>query len=94
VKGLYRPMQECKQCGKVLPPPKQKTPREREYCNDLCRKRANREKHAWKHNLNTLKRMRADMYEQEYHRETWMDEIEEKNGIIEEKKQRNTRFII
>jgi hypothetical protein len=55
VKGLEKPVQKCKQCDKPLPQPKQKTPRERQYCNDLCRQRAHREKHTWKNNVNRAK---------------------------------------
>jgi chromosome segregation ATPase len=86
VKALEKPMENCKQCGKPLPQPKQKTPREREYCNDLCRKRANREKNAWKHNINKMKREWLEsLYkhnDHEIHQATWMIDLEMKDHEI------------
>ncbi len=47
-------MGECLHCGKALPHRKERGHREREYCSDACRQRANRARNKHKHNLDRI----------------------------------------
>lgn len=73
-------MLECSQCGKVIPHRREKGHREREYCSDLCRKRAWRTRNKSKHRIDRIvqdaqERM-WNKIDQDIHRETWQDDIE------------------
>ena len=79
-------MRECLQCGKPLPRRKEKGHREREYCSDVCRKRASRARNKGKHVLDrilheTSERMWNAMY-QDIHRESWQDDLEHKEELV------------
>src|ERR1700692_1432281 len=79
-------MYACLQCGKLLPPRKERGHREREYCNDLCRQRASRARNKGKHDLKRLQReaeeRRWNAIEQDIHREDWQDRLELNTKII------------
>lgn len=79
-------MLECLYCGKPLPRSREKGHREREYCNDLCRKRAWRAKNKDKHRLDRIIREAHERMwnaiEQGAHRETWQDELDTTNKLL------------
>ena len=80
-------MRECLQCGKPLPRTKEKGHREREYCSDVCRQRAWRQRNKWKHDLGRIiqasnERM-WNAIDQHVHREHWQDELEQQEKLLE-----------
>ncbi len=76
-----RTMKECLSCGKPIPRRREKGHREREYCSNICRQRAYRQRNRWKHNLDRIRKEAKERMwnalEQTSHRETWQDELEQ-----------------
>lgn len=77
-------------CGKALPRRAKTGGREREWCSDVWRQRAcwarNKEKRALQHTLEEIVHkeleQRWNQIEQEYHRETWQDDLKRRDEEI------------
>jgi len=66
-------------CGRTIP--YQKRPREKLYYSPACRQRACRTRNKDKHNIERIVRESTERFylkvHQDFHRETWQDELEE-----------------
>jgi hypothetical protein len=76
----------CLECGKPLPPRKERGHRERDYCSDVCRQRAWRKRSKPERDLErarteALRRM-WDATEQHIHHETWQDDLASNEKLI------------
>jgi hypothetical protein len=73
-------------CGKAIQRRKEKGHREREYCSDACRQRANRERNKHKRTAEqSMEEAMIRIYDasyQEIHHETWQDDVERQERLI------------
>lgn len=79
-------MRECI-CGKAIVRRKERGGREREYCCDKCRQQAYRERHKRKLSMRRAIHESSirmiDKIDQEIRRESWQDDLERKDQIIQ-----------
>ena len=75
-------------CGKAIARRKQRGGREREYCCDAHRQQAYRERHkgqlSLRRALHESHIRMIDSLDQDYHRETWQDELRDKDHKIDQ----------
>ncbi len=80
-------MRACSHCGKALVRRQERGHREREYCSDKCRQAAWRAKHKDWHKLKRILdasfERQCNAIEQNVHRESWQDDLELRDKLIE-----------